>query len=245
MYSLPCFRYPRVTNQMLKELQSKILLNSPTKAKISKAFSSCCIHWSAFVFHFPITESDFFKPNPSLCFRPFSNPPTSWLNPTREEWISTLKLATKWHFWNARKVALQALQLTRAPSTEGIILGRALKISKWVLEGYLDLTNIEQTPTITNETAAAIGWETTVKLLQIREDKMRVRSTMNAIAASPVSSPSSPRKSGGAPPKLEMSVEDVFKEELSQIRQAESQYSKVRGIFFFSFSVNNSHCFDS
>jgi len=154
---------------------------------------------------------------------------STMLGLTREEWVSTLKLATKWQFLNARKIALQALQKTKGLATERITLGRELKISKWVLEGYKDLANIDDTTAITEATASTIGWETTVKLLQIREERLRKRNNKTGFNTPSPGSPSAPTTPifNFSLCKVEKTVEDTFKEELLQIRSEELQYSNV------------------
>jgi len=158
---------------------------------------------------------------------------STMLGLTREEWIATLKLATKWQFLNARKIALQALQKTKGPATEKITLGRELKISKWVLEGYKDLANIDDTTTITDGVASTIGWETTVKLLQIREERLRKRNNtgLNTPSTGSPSAPTTPIFNFSLC-VVEKSVEDAFKEELLKMRSEELQYSNVSSFYF-------------
>jgi hypothetical protein len=165
--------------------------------------------------------------------------------------MSTLTLATKWHYLGIRKAALQALQKMRRSAIEKVTLGRALKISRWLIEGYQELSNINDTKSITEEEAATIGWETTVKLQQIREERLRNRtntSSFTLTASSPASSNSgtstpifdfSLRKgetssdSGTITPifdfslRKEKSIEAIFKDELAKIRSEELQYSTL------------------
>ena len=132
-----------------------------------------------------------------------------------------------------RKAALQSLKSSVRTPVEKITLGRDLKFSKWIVEGYQELCNIDETNSITDEQAVSIGWESAFKLHQIREERLRQRSIQPAFAASSPASSNSPifkfslRKVDDV-----KSVEEVFKEELSKIRSKELKYSKACFPFF-------------
>ena len=132
-----------------------------------------------------------------------------------------------------RKTALQFLKHSGRTPIEKITLGRDLKISKWIIEGYQELCNIDETNSITNEQAVNIGWESAFKLHQIREERLRHRSIQPTFAAS---SPASSNSLTSSTPVFTFSlrkvddvksVEEIFKEELSKIRSEELEYSNA------------------
>jgi hypothetical protein len=98
----------------------------------------------------------------------------------KEEWISILRLATKWRFLIIRKIAMKKLENFEISNLESIILGREMKISKLLIEGYTGVVAVSKT--ISDEDAAVIGLQTTVKLFQLRDrrtgDRGRISDTI-------------------------------------------------------------------
>jgi len=85
----------------------------------------------------------------------------------KDEWMSILRLATRWRFLNLRKIVIRRLEAFEFSALESIILGREMKLSKRLIEGYTEV--VVSSDTISDEDAAVIGWQTTVKLLRLRE----------------------------------------------------------------------------
>ncbi|KAH6913082.1 hypothetical protein BKA70DRAFT_1421345 [Coprinopsis sp. MPI-PUGE-AT-0042] len=84
---------------------------------------------------------------------------------TTVEWLSTLKLASKWHFNDLRKVAIAELSQTALGPIEQICLAREHYVSAWLLEGYEGL--VHRGTGITEGEAETIGWRTALRLSAI------------------------------------------------------------------------------
>jgi len=93
----------------------------------------------------------------------------------KAEWISILKLSTKWYFLNLRAMAISELErMQELTSIEKITLGRENKISSWVTTGFLDL--VQRGDTITDDEAMAVDFDyitTAYKLFRVRERRIR------------------------------------------------------------------------
>ncbi|KAJ7117490.1 hypothetical protein C8R44DRAFT_738389 [Mycena epipterygia] len=89
----------------------------------------------------------------------------------KEDWISVLKLSTLWYFLDARELAIQQLNGQNMGSVERILLARKYAVSAWLRTGYTDLARREES--ISLEDAEKIGWETAVRLYQVRETAIK------------------------------------------------------------------------
>ncbi|KIM35315.1 hypothetical protein M413DRAFT_41523, partial [Hebeloma cylindrosporum] len=113
------------------------------------------------------------------------------LSLSKTEWVSILKLSTKWRFLDLRELAKSELEAGKElSSVEKIVLGREIYDSSWILAGYREL--VQKSDTMTDDEAIAIGLLLAIKLFRIREIMLR-RSLTSALGA----------------------IEDVFAEELS------------------------------
>ncbi|TFK20803.1 hypothetical protein FA15DRAFT_673152 [Coprinopsis marcescibilis] len=85
----------------------------------------------------------------------------------KEEWISVLKLATKWDMTDIRKTAIQSLSgsLYVLTSTEKLSLGREFRVRDWVAEGIKALA---QDINVRLVQLRVHGWETAAQILDIR-----------------------------------------------------------------------------
>ncbi|TFK20810.1 hypothetical protein FA15DRAFT_673159 [Coprinopsis marcescibilis] len=84
----------------------------------------------------------------------------------KEEWVSVLKLATKWDMTDIRKTAIQSLSVTNVlTSTEKLSLGREFRVRDWVAEGIKALT---QNTGMRSVHLRVHGWETAAQILDIR-----------------------------------------------------------------------------
>ncbi|EAU91910.2 hypothetical protein CC1G_04677 [Coprinopsis cinerea okayama7 len=102
--------------------------------------------------------------------------PTSFANApdlTKAQWISVLKLATCWHFKEARQIAIEHLDDFPLTSIEHIQLGKQYYVPGWLLHGYENL--VRQEDPISLEDARAIGLESAIRLYIVRTqiDKYR------------------------------------------------------------------------
>lgn len=89
----------------------------------------------------------------------------------KDDWISVLKLSTLWYFLDARELAIQQLNGQSMGSVERILLARKYAVSAWLRTGYTDLARREEG--ISLEDAEKIGWETAVRLYQVRETAIK------------------------------------------------------------------------
>ena len=124
----------------------------------------------------------------------------------KDDWISILRLATRWCFLNIRKIAIKKLETSGLPHLENIILGREMKLSKRLIEGYAGV--VASPDAISDEDAAVIGWQTTVKLFRLREKTYSSRKMSWA----------------GLVPLLSEKIRDALKDELSGILAEEKLY---------------------
>jgi len=96
-------------------------------------------------------------------------PPLENVELTQQEWISVLKLSTMWEFTDIRAKAIQ--ELSKEDMGMGTIkkieCARSFEVKGWLLEGYIEL--LKRAETITYEEAECLGWQTTAKLLLLRE----------------------------------------------------------------------------
>jgi len=91
------------------------------------------------------------------------------------EWISVLKLSTKWYFLDLRAMAISELErMQELPSIEKITLGRKNRIYSWVIEGFYEL--VQRDGTITDEEAKDVDYDypmTAYKLFRAREQRLK------------------------------------------------------------------------
>ncbi|KAF7356244.1 hypothetical protein MVEN_00955900 [Mycena venus] len=95
---------------------------------------------------------------------------------TKEEWISVLKLSTKWYFLDTRNLAIDQLN-SRADmgGVDRILLARQYDVPNWLQMGYADLAR--RTAGISREDAEKIGWETALQLCQVRENALKTNNS--------------------------------------------------------------------
>ncbi|KAK7044820.1 hypothetical protein R3P38DRAFT_3308623 [Favolaschia claudopus] len=87
---------------------------------------------------------------------------------TKEDWISVLKLATRWNFLAARKSAIDRLRASGdIDDIELILLARQYDIADWLRAGYTNLA--QRAERISEEEAQKIGWDTAYRLGHMRE----------------------------------------------------------------------------
>jgi hypothetical protein len=86
---------------------------------------------------------------------------------TKEEWLTILTLSVKWHFHEARKLAIKHLD-SLLTDVELILVGRAAYVSRWVVQGYHALIDRPLDETITEEEGDIIGNREVNRLWAIR-----------------------------------------------------------------------------
>ncbi|KAJ3521430.1 hypothetical protein NMY22_g12326 [Coprinellus aureogranulatus] len=86
---------------------------------------------------------------------------------TKEEWLTILTLAIRWHFREARRLAIQHLdkQLT---DLELILIGRQAYVLGWLFRGYMSFIQRPANKVITEDESEAIGHREVNRLWAIR-----------------------------------------------------------------------------
>jgi len=90
---------------------------------------------------------------------------------SKAEWVSVLRLSTRWYFRKYRSLSLGKLESgNELSSTDKILLGREMFIHSWIFDGYTELVLRQET--IHKEEALAIGFPTTFSIFRIRESRI-------------------------------------------------------------------------
>ncbi|KAG2006793.1 hypothetical protein CC2G_014539 [Coprinopsis cinerea AmutBmut pab1-1] len=90
---------------------------------------------------------------------------------TKSEWISVLKLSTRWYFNDLRKVAIDELSEVEMDPIQRVCLAKAYHVYDWLLEGYEEL--VEREDPITEEEGEKIGMGVALKLCGIALRRVR------------------------------------------------------------------------
>ncbi len=99
---------------------------------------------------------------------------------------------------------MKKLEMVGLSRLEKITLGREMKFSERLIEGYEEV--VASPNTISDGDAAVIGWKTTVKLFRLREEYQRQRR----------------RYESGNPSEM---IRNALKDELSGILAEEMRYN--------------------
>ncbi|KAH6908496.1 hypothetical protein BKA70DRAFT_1103803 [Coprinopsis sp. MPI-PUGE-AT-0042] len=86
----------------------------------------------------------------------------------KAEWISVLKLATIWQMDKIRKISIEKLSLLDLSPSQKISLAREHRVASWLKDGARALVEGFQSSQL-SEIAAELGWETTARILAIRD----------------------------------------------------------------------------
>ncbi|KAH6908554.1 hypothetical protein BKA70DRAFT_1562605 [Coprinopsis sp. MPI-PUGE-AT-0042] len=103
---------------------------------------------------------------------------TSLPNLSKEEWISTLKLATVWQMEEIRTVSISKLSEMNIPAIEKVTLAREYHVASWFREGIEALADDAHAVKI-EELAALLGWETTARIFAIRDSANKPKAGAN------------------------------------------------------------------
>ncbi|KDR75546.1 hypothetical protein GALMADRAFT_140184 [Galerina marginata CBS 339.88] len=142
---------------------------------------------------------------------------------TKSQWTSILKTSTEWYFLPLRKAAISELMTTRhaLDAFEKILLGRQLKIAIWIIQGYQEL--VQRDDTISNAEAIILEVNsdphglTALSLLRIREQKIRLKFGSKA--------------KNMTQSLVRLEIEKEFQTELKAIRAMEEGYGAVQEEF--------------
>jgi hypothetical protein len=95
---------------------------------------------------------------------------------TKQDWISILKLATKWNFKDFRALALEKLTRETMDPIEKVSLAGAYDIPQWLRTGFDTLATRNEPLSVAE--AKEIGYPVAIRVCQIREE-IRVFSHQN------------------------------------------------------------------
>lgn len=145
---------------------------------------------------------------------------------SKSEWIAALKLATLWNFRDIRQLAISRLSdLTGSKAltaTEKITLAKAYKVSRWLLQGYHDLSR--RTQVISVDEARTLGIETTVLLHHVREQIASTFCSPSTHAGREFFNVYVNRREEQ---NFESMVRKTFKEELDEVELANQTYNTL------------------
>jgi hypothetical protein len=86
---------------------------------------------------------------------------------SKDEWLSVLKLSTRWLFNDLRKMAIEELARSDLDPIEKIQLGKQYSVEAWLLSGCHEL--ISRDAVISIEDAEKIDWKVAINLYIIRD----------------------------------------------------------------------------
>ncbi|VDB95553.1 unnamed protein product [Peniophora sp. CBMAI 1063] len=120
-----------------------------------------------------VTASEF----RSMLKATYPPPGTTVAELTLDEWMSVLKLAKKWNLAGLRDKAVQQsdTQVQLKTPIEKILLARQYDVGKWLNEAYIALSSREEPLSV--QEVEKVGWETTAKLMMVREKRWRTPQT--------------------------------------------------------------------
>jgi hypothetical protein len=84
-----------------------------------------------------------------------------------EDWVSVLKLSTRWHFNRIRGLAITHLAAIAMDPVDKVVLAKKYKVRDWLQSGYESL--VSRSTMISLEEAEKIGYQTAHLLYQARE----------------------------------------------------------------------------
>jgi hypothetical protein len=131
---------------------------------------------------------------------------------SKDEWISVLKLATKWLFKDLRQLAINALTGLRMNAIDLIFFAKEYRVYGWLLEGYERVVERLSTPisgcvqTLTTSEAKRIRFKVALKLSSIAIRRMHIKSS--AATLKPLSA----------------DILDAFAVEFSRLQSDETKY---------------------
>jgi hypothetical protein len=101
---------------------------------------------------------------------------------TKDEWISVLKLSTRWLFNDLRKLAITHLSATQMDAMDRISLAKEYRVYDWLLRGYeqvtyrlltFNATAVGSKTTLTAEEGRLIGMDAALELSGVVIRRMR------------------------------------------------------------------------
>ncbi|KAF9522492.1 hypothetical protein CPB83DRAFT_800575 [Crepidotus variabilis] len=124
-----------------------------------------------------------------------------------KEWLVVLKLASTWNIPSYRDMAIKYLRPSLIDGRQLVELGRKYSVTNFVRDGYKEL--IRRVTTIEATDVNLLGYETIIKLFQLREADLRRRHAHNYVGP-------------------EMDIERAFAEELGGLTLRETILSSKR-----------------
>jgi len=96
---------------------------------------------------------------------------------SEEEWAAVLKLSSMWDFFDIRKLAIEELSASKMNPITKILLARQYTARALLFTGYDELAN--DTESISVADAERLGWDTAVRIFNIRQKNVASRSVMD------------------------------------------------------------------
>jgi hypothetical protein len=89
-----------------------------------------------------------------------------------DEWLSVLKLSSKWHFNDLRDKAITKLTALPMTPIQRVLLAREYAVPSWLIEGYVKILagmgpSLEYPLFISQEDAYDLGWDVALELSNI------------------------------------------------------------------------------
>ncbi|EAU81191.1 hypothetical protein CC1G_11273 [Coprinopsis cinerea okayama7 len=139
---------------------------------------------------------------------------------TESEWISVLKLSTRWYFNDLRKVAIAELSKNKVEMDpiQRVCLAKAYHVYDWLLEGYEAL--VEREEPITEEEGEQIGMGVALKLCGIALRRARGRICCGG-GCRKSARPRLPPPPGG---HHNQDITDAFSDEIERVRNSQEEY---------------------
>ncbi|KAF6761051.1 hypothetical protein DFP72DRAFT_30864 [Ephemerocybe angulata] len=102
---------------------------------------------------------------------------------TQQQWIWVLRLSILWNFNDIRQRAIEMMNLTEPKLSpfDRITLGKELNIAAWLKSGYSEL--VTRGSSISFEEAQALGLQTAISLISIRESYLRLKYSKHGLPA--------------------------------------------------------------
>jgi hypothetical protein len=90
---------------------------------------------------------------------------------TFEEWLSALKLSSKWGFTALREEAIAQLNKLPMSPIQQVLFARQYSVPSWLAKGYVDIlarmSDLENPRFLSQEDAKELGWEVALELSNI------------------------------------------------------------------------------
>ncbi|TFK26261.1 hypothetical protein FA15DRAFT_588668 [Coprinopsis marcescibilis] len=199
-----------VSNQMFRVPRQRFMVESHSFALLLESDAVGCDEQSAVVLS-DVTPEEF-----RLLLRLMfpSNAISTAIELFKPQWLDVLKLTTRWHLNEIRKLAIHSLKELITDPFERIQLARIYHISAWLLAGFHSL--ITASEHISEKEADSIQLKTAIRLYIIRDKYLKSETSTNGHYGlvqhwSPL-------------PSCMTEIRSAFADELTKIREQEVKF---------------------